>query len=301
MKKASILIALILTTGTFIAQQRGGRGGGNQSVYINMQQSTSNPVNNTNINNTFSGNVLVNNVVQTNVQVSNGNYNFNKQNEQANAINRNVNRNVNINMANEDVQTLSNVSSRGGNTIIEPVSRGNNYEVPQVVEQSIELDNVVPRKVEVELNDEPIQQQMVIDNVDNQLSINVNPNINVNVPQINANVDFSIDMNRNQQAKNTSNGKEEKVKEPRVKEDKQVNLNLSVKMPEVSLKSSGKSTTSKKVAKVKTKKTKKHRGYGYKQHVSIFAKIAAKTEGIKKLLKKKKKKKVTCSVVCYKF
>lgn len=299
MKKSTILIALILTTGTLTAQNRGGRGG-NKVVYIQTSNPTNlsngNMFNNSNLDN----NINVQNYAYNNVQTSNVNFNNVKVQQQvSNPVNRNVtanvNRNVINNVSNEDIQVLNFNGNRGVNNVTRNVES-----VSNVNDNNLNVRNVVPQELEQQQINVMPAQQIVLDNVDNELAMNVIPNINVpqidvpeiNVPEMNVNVDPSLNLEIKKQTK-VQTDKVEKVKEVKIKEEKEVNV--SIEMPEISFGKAGKSSVS-----GSSKKTKVKRGFSYKQHVSIFEKIAAKTSGIKKLFKKKEKK-TTCTVVCFEF
>lgn len=286
MKRTTILIGIMLFATTFLAQNRGGRGGNNRSnEWVISQQN----VNTANDNGYFSFNNSTTNqsVNYNNIQVSNVAVNTNKVQQKTNNNNsRNVN--SNFNMANTDVYQSNDFDNRGGNidrggniNVVEmntPVFRGNGAINPidlPVVEQT---RNVA----------EPVQQKIVMDNVDAQIDINVK-SINIQTPDIALN--FSLDIGND---KSTSKEKEVKDKTP---VDRSEVTPPSLNLPKIDLDiNKSKSSTAS-----KSRKFKRQKGFGYQQHVTLLAKIASKTAGIKKLLKKKKPNKIVCSVVCYQF
>ncbi|MCB9189760.1 MAG: hypothetical protein H6599_10845 [Flavobacteriales bacterium] len=284
MKKSTCLIAMMILSGSFVAQSRGGRGGNQSQVYVQ-----SNNVYNASLSNlSFNNDNLYNNInvpsVQQNVIISN---------------NRNVNpvRNIQDNVSNYE---LSNISSNRGGTDVEQRP----YEASSRDNVNItNIRNVTP-VVEQQINQEPIQAQVQNDNVDNGFALNFSPTINVpqinvpeiNVPTIDRNVDLSLNLNKDVKVDNAPKEIQVKIKEEKIKEEKVETESIQVLMPEISF---GASKTKTNIAKKKHVKI--PRGFGYKQHVSISQKIALKTSKIKNLFVKKKKKKITCSVVCFKF
>lgn len=286
MKKTTILIGFMLFTTSFLAQNRGGRGGVNRS---NEQVFSQQSINISNDNGYFNFNNGTANQSgnYNNIQVSNVAVNTNKvQQQPTNNISRNVNSNLDV--ANTDVYELNEFDNRGGNidrggnlNVVEmnpSVYRGNGAVNPTgfpVIEQT---RNVV----------EPVQQQIVMDNVDAQMDINIKP-INIQTPDMA--IDFSL------QLSNDKSQAKEKVEKDKTPVDRNEVVPPSLNLPNVSLNLN----KSKSSATSKNRKVKRQKGFGYQQHVSLLAKIASKTAGIKKLLKKKKTKKVICSVVCYQF
>lgn len=291
MKKLTVLIAIVLVSGTLSAQQRGGRN--NTQFYRNSNLNVSDNNSNPEISNLYYN--VDNNVGNYNneyVQTSNVNFNTNIIQVQQQQINvtppaQNVVVNRNVNVVNNDVV----LNTRGNRGEVEvqrnvPDSRGNVYEMQS---------NDIPEVVEQQINIEPVQQVMVIDNVDNQLAINANPNINIPSPAIN--VDRSFELNLGNESNEVINKDTEKVKETKVKEEKKISVSISI--PDIDLVSE-RSISSKKSTSLRTKKVRVKRNFGYQQHVSVIQKFKAKTAGLKKLVAKKTKK-IKCSVVCYKF
>lgn len=305
MKKSTILIACLLGTATMIGQNRGSRGGNYN--YNTIQTNVSNPTN----GNTFIASNVDNNTGvfnQSNVQMTNVNLNVNKVQQQTINVPRNVdNRNVTVNYSNDDIQLVNVSQSRGGD--VQTVNFNGNRGGNEVV---FELDNNIEIN-EVFDNGPGVQQQMIIDNVDNGIAMNLEPQINVpqvqmpeinvpninipeiNVPQVQMSMDVSLDLSRNNGQVKTN-----KVKEEKVKEEKVYGEGPSFEMPSVKLNLSF--GTSKKSITTKKMKSKGQRDFGYKQHVSILAKMATKFTKVKKVLAKKKtKKSKLCSVICYQF
>lgn len=280
MKKSTVFVGLILITSSIIAQNRGGRGGSQAQIYV---QSNNYNTSLSNVNYGYSNLSFNNdNNVQQQVVISN---------------NRNVNdnpvRNIQDNVSNsENVNPFGN---RGGNEVevnIEVQSRGNEN-----------ISNVRNgwALVEQTMTQEPVQIQM--DNVNDNFALNVTPEINVpqinmseiNIPSVDLNVDLSLNLNKNLEIADSPKVVQTKIKEEKVKEEKEETESIKVHMPEISF---GNSKSKRSIAK--KVKVKAPKGYGYKQHVSMLQRLAAKTSKIQKLFKKKTKK-VTCSVVCYQF